>query len=302
MKALIRKTLAHRLLLVLGLLVLGPGLQGCVAAAVGGVATTARTVAQERSVGDAMDDLGTKINIQRRMIAESSTLYMKTDVSVVEGRVLLTGIVPDQDTRIQATKLAWQAPNVKEVLNELEVADKSNLAALPQDTWITTRLRARLIGDGSVKGVNYSIETNDRTVFLMGIAQSQSELDRVLEQARSVKGVRNVISYVKLKDDPTRGTTRYSSLRPDQATYPEDATGAIEAPPPHMATDSSSSPAHYGAYAEDAPAAVGAPQGYTDLSAKYDRPATGTPTELRPLPPISSPPQDVETLKAPPVR
>jgi len=67
------------------------------------------------------------------------------------------------------------------------------------DTSITTKLRARLTGDSNVSGINYSIETVDGVVYLMGTARDRAELDRVLAHARDISGVRNVVSYVEVK-------------------------------------------------------------------------------------------------------
>ena len=298
----IMEALRSRVLAIAGLIGLALSLQGCVAVAVGGVAATARTVAQDRTVGDAMDDVGTKVGIQRRMLSESGQLFLKTDVAVVEGRVLLTGIVPDQDARIAATRIAWQAPGVKEVINELEISDKRGIVTVPHDALIATRLRARLIGDKEIKSVNYSIEAKDRVIYLMGIARSNEELDRVVDQARSVKGARNVVSYVKVKSDPTRSTTRYSSLEPGYAA-PSEPTGAINASAsrPNVAPTPEPDPAPRNV-SSATPPGMDAPQGYVDLSDKYDKPATRGPTELRPLPPITTAPLDVKPLSAPPAR
>ena len=52
--------------------------------------------------------------------------------------------------------------------------------------------------------VNYSIETINGVIYVMGIAQSQDELDRVVNHARNISGVQRVVSYVRLKDDPKR--------------------------------------------------------------------------------------------------
>ncbi len=308
MRAAITK-IVPRLAITLGLLSLALSLQGCVGVMVGGAAATGYTAAQDRTMGDAMDDVATKANIKGRLLTESRTLYLKTDVRVVEGRVLLAGLVPDQDARISATRVAWQAPGVKEVINELEVSDRRNIAAWPQDTWITTKLRSKLIGDADIKAVNYSIDTKDNTVYLMGIAQSQDELDRVRDHAREIGGVKDVVNYVKLKDDPTRGTSLYSASRESGGEATGSITPAATARPvlqDYGASAAPGEPGPYGGYAKGAPPAVSAPQGYADLSDKYDRPATGTPTSLpsqnKPLPPIISAPQEVESLSAPPVR
>jgi osmotically-inducible protein OsmY len=90
------------------------------------------------------------------------------------------------------------------VLNEVGVRDRTSLKDYATDTWITTQLKARLLRDTGVSAINYTVETVNGVVYLLGIAQSQEELDRVTGHARNIKSVTKVVSHVVLKDDPKR--------------------------------------------------------------------------------------------------
>jgi osmotically-inducible protein OsmY len=90
------------------------------------------------------------------------------------------------------------------VLNELNVTDRSEIRDYPRDAWITTQLKTKMLTDKGVLQINYSVETINGVVYLLGIAQSQDELDRVTNHARNISGVQRVVSYVRLKDDPKR--------------------------------------------------------------------------------------------------
>ena len=177
---------------------------GCVAAVVGAGATTGVTVAQERSVGHAVDDTTIHAQVSSNLLQASEKLFIKVGVEVVEGRVLLTGSVPKPEDRVEAARLTWQVNGVKEVLNEIEVNDKSGLIDFAKDTWITTQMRTKMLTDSKISDINYSVETVDAVIYLMGIAQNQAELDRVTTHARNIRGVRKVVSHVILKDDPRR--------------------------------------------------------------------------------------------------
>jgi osmotically-inducible protein OsmY len=72
------------------------------------------------------------------------------------------------------------------------------------DARITAQLRFQILIDAEVADVNYSVDTVNGTVYLMGIAVDQAELDRVTDYARAISGVENVISHVRLSDDPRR--------------------------------------------------------------------------------------------------
>lgn len=195
MKSLFRMALAMTLLGAFGLAGCGPMLMA-------GVATSGVVLAQERSVGHAIDDAGIQLDLRQRLLESSPDDFDRIGLEVVEGRVLMTGRVDDQEQRIEASRVAWTTPGVEDVINEVEVSDRSVGIVRPRDTWISTQLRARLIGDGQVRVVNYHIETLDGTIYLFGVAQNETELERVAEHARTIRGVERVVSHMRLKDDP----------------------------------------------------------------------------------------------------
>ena len=169
---------------------------------VGGVATAGVTVAQERSVGNAIDDNLITIAIGSNLLQFNADLFQAVDIEVYEGRVLLTGSVPEPDGRIEAVRLAWLANGVTEVLNEIQVTDKSGLEDFFRDSWITTQLTTKLLLDKAVRAINYNVETVNGVVYLIGIAQNQAELERVTNHARTITNVSKVVSHARLKDEP----------------------------------------------------------------------------------------------------
>ena len=173
-------------------------------AVVGAGATVGVAAVQERSVGNAVDDATIQVQINHLLLQKSERLFTDVDLEVVEGRVLMTGSVPSVDDRVDAVRIAWQAEGVKEVLNELQIDDKSGLMSYAKDVWISTQMRGKLIGDGDIVDINYSVDTVNGVLYLMGIAQSQTELDRAVQHARTIRGVTQVVSHVQLKDDPRR--------------------------------------------------------------------------------------------------
>ena len=180
------------------------GASGCSPA---GVAVTAgakagSTVAQERSVGDAVSDAGIDAEIHYLWAKHNLALFRKLSSAIVEGRVLLTGSVRYPQTRIDAVRLAWQADGVKEVINEIQVDDESGLVDRARDIWIITTLRSRLLFDGQIKSVNYNLDAVNGVVYLMGIAQDEAELERITSHARDIRHVRRIVSHVRLKDEP----------------------------------------------------------------------------------------------------
>ncbi|MBU6476222.1 MAG: BON domain-containing protein [Alphaproteobacteria bacterium] len=158
---------------------------------------------QEGGVTGAVKDDATQLKIVDAYIKNDFKLFRDLSVTVKEGRVLLTGSVPTPDMRVEAVRLAWQAPDVKQVLNEISVSQGEGITGSLVDGWITGNIKTRLMFDKYIQSINYNVDTVDGNVYVMGVAQNQSELDRVLAYARSTNHVRNVISYVRLKyQDP----------------------------------------------------------------------------------------------------
>lgn len=179
-------------------------LGGCASVAVGAGATVATAAAEERGVTAAASDLAIAGAITALWIKHDPSLITDVDATISEGRVLLTGTVATQKRRLEAVRLAWRAAGVKAVINEIEVHRSDGVSGFARDSWITTQLVSRLSFDREVDYINYTVETVNRIVYLMGIAQDQTEIDRVANHARQVRYVRRVVSHVRLKNDPRR--------------------------------------------------------------------------------------------------
>jgi osmotically-inducible protein OsmY len=188
------------------LLVLPIALSGCIPLLVAGGTETAAVVAQERSVGNAVDDAGILLQIKNKFANKDyKDLLANVEIKVVEGRVLLTGNVDKPDSQIEAVRLTWQVNGVKEVINEIQISDQAGIWNYTRDLWISTQVRSRMILEKGVRSINYSVITVNQVVYLMGIAQDQTELGKVTHIASTTNYVQRVVSYVKLKDDPRRG-------------------------------------------------------------------------------------------------
>ena len=197
-----RTPLYMPLILIVGSLVLS----GCASAIVGGAAAVGVAAAQERTVGSAIDDATIEFKIKDLFLEKSDRLFTRVSVDSVEGRVLLSGTVQTPDNRVDIARLTWQVDGVKEVFNEVEVGDRGGLIDYFKDVRIANELRLKLLADKEVANVNYSVETVNGVIYLMGIGQDQAELERVTSHASNIKGVVRVVSFVVLKDDARRGS------------------------------------------------------------------------------------------------
>ena len=179
---------------------------GCVPLLVAGGSETAVVVAQERSVGSAIDDAGILLKIKDLYAQRDyKDLLANVEVKSVEGRVLLTGNVDKPQSQIEAVRLAWQVPGVREVINEIQINNQAGVWNYARDVWISTQVRSKLLLEKGVRSINYSVITVNQVVYLMGIAQNQEELRKATYVASTTNYVQRVVSYVRLKDDPRRG-------------------------------------------------------------------------------------------------
>jgi osmotically-inducible protein OsmY len=192
-----------KLLAALALIAVPPALSACspTGAAVGAGATVAVAGFQERGLSGAVSDSKIRLQINDLWLQEDEVLYRKASLQVQNGRVLVTGVMPTEEMRAKTVELAWQADGVKEVINEIQIGEGS-IGDYTTDTWISTQLKADLLLDAEVSSINYSIETVNGVVYLIGIAQSDQELERVLNHARGLANVRKVVSYVRVKTEP----------------------------------------------------------------------------------------------------
>src|SRR5690606_17011214 len=95
---------------------------------------------------------------------------------------------------------------VKQVINEIRVADSEGFPGFVKDNWITTRLRTAITFEKNIQSLNYSIDTVQGVVYLMGVAMNEAELSRVMEIARTIPNVKQVVSYVKMVGEPVVAT------------------------------------------------------------------------------------------------
>jgi osmotically-inducible protein OsmY len=192
------------MLVILLMLPAAMALSGCAGAVIGAGAAVGVAAAQERSIGEAVDDKTIHTQIASAMLQKSEKIFTSVNIEVLEGRVLLTGNVDTADDRAEAARIAWKVDGVREVLNEVTIGSESDLKDLAKDSWITTQVRAAILRNSDIVDINYSVETINAIVYLLGIAQNQAELDALVSHTRSVKGVRRVVSHVLLKSDSKR--------------------------------------------------------------------------------------------------
>jgi osmotically-inducible protein OsmY len=182
---------------VLLLTLLAP-LSGCVSMVIGAGATVGVAAMEERPLKVHLRDTTIATEIRYNLVEASEKFITGVGIEVYEGKALITGVVENEAMRARALKLVWKVEGLKDVYNELQVGD-NGITNFAKDSWVTTQLKSKTTFDQDVLAINYMIETVNGVVYLIGIAQSKREIDKVIAHARSLGYVKRVISHVRIK-------------------------------------------------------------------------------------------------------
>ena len=191
----------QKALLLTGIVGCSIGLSACVPAVVGGGAAVGVAATKEKGVAGAWSDTKISAAIKLGLYQKDPELHRLVDVNVQSGEVLLTGALPTEEMHLDAVKIAWEPQGVVRVIDNIGKSEGASLGTYTADTWITTQLKSKLMLDGDIQSRNYSIKTVSGQVYVMGIAQDQAELDKVVEHGRNTSGVTQVVSYVRVKGE-----------------------------------------------------------------------------------------------------
>lgn len=191
----------QKALLLTGVISCSVGLSACVPAVIGGGAAVGVAATKEKGVTGAWTDTKISTEIKLKLYQKDPDLHRLVSVNVQNGEVLLTGALPTEEMHLDAVKIAWEPQGVKQVIDNIGKSEGATLGTYAKDTWITTQLKSTLMFDSDIQSRNYSIKTVSGQVYLMGIAQDEAELDKVVNHARNTTGVIKVVSYVRMKDE-----------------------------------------------------------------------------------------------------
>lgn len=196
-------------------------LGGCIGAVVvGGMAAAAGggyVAAQERGADGLAGDFAITTNIRQSLSKTDPKLDAAVTVTVYDGRVLLTGQVPTPEMKMAAEQLARQQANVRAVYDEIEVTTNDTFLDHAKDSWIGTQVRSDMVFDPNIRSSNYMIETENGSVYLIGMARTPQELQQATDIARRVRGVKRVVSYVEVRPGaPSVASVPAASAQPDR--------------------------------------------------------------------------------------
>ncbi len=166
--------------------------------AVGAGASLITASQTEKGLKGSASDLRIKTEINHNLFQKDHELFGAVKISVDNGRVLITGSVPNPQDRIEISKLSWTTAGVGEVINEVQVTNKTSFTNRAKDLLINKSLQAQLLLDQSINFINFSVDTVNGIVYIFGIARDQGEINRIIKHARNINYVENIINYMSV--------------------------------------------------------------------------------------------------------
>ena len=177
-------------------------LSGCVGVSSKGIFGTGVSVALDpRSLGTQIDDSIMQKNLSARIILVDGKYFLSIKSKVLDGRIFLTGKVDDPEEKLQITKLAWETEGVRSVRNDIKIKEKFNFQQSAKDILITSQLRTALILNKEIKATNYQIDTYKKKIYIYGIALTSDEKELVVNEAKEILDVEDVIASILIVDD-----------------------------------------------------------------------------------------------------
>ena len=175
---------------------------GCVGISSKGIFGTGVSIALDpRSLGTQIDDSVMQKNLATRLILRDKNYLISVNTKVLDGRIFLTGKVNDPEEKLQITKLAWETKGVRSVRNDIKIKEDFNFQQSAKDLLITSQLRSALIFNKKIKSTNYQIDTYKKKIFIYGISLTKDEKKEVINEAKEILDVKDVIASIVLLED-----------------------------------------------------------------------------------------------------
>ena len=173
-------------------------LTGCAAAAGAGIATGAVAATDRRTTGTFIDDEIIELKVMDRLRNEPD-LWDESHVNATSFNniVLLSGETPSEASKTRIGQLTATIPKVRQVHNEIAIAAPSSVLARSSDTWITGKVKTKLLTEMALDGTRVKVVTEKGVVYLMGLVTTE-EADRATDFARRTGGVQRVVRLFEL--------------------------------------------------------------------------------------------------------
>ena len=154
-----------------------------------------------RTVGMQIDDSIMQKNLVGRLTLTDKKYFLSINVKILDGNIFLSGKVDQAEEKLKITKLAWETAGVRSVRNDIKIKEEFNFKTSAKDLLITSQLRTALVLNKNIKSANYNIDTYKKKIFIYGIAITSDERKEVINEAKQILDVLDVIASILLVED-----------------------------------------------------------------------------------------------------
>ena len=177
-------------------------ISGCVGYSSTGVLGTGVSVAMDpRTIGTQIDDSLMQKNLRTKLILMNKGYLLNVKTKVLDGRIFITGKVDTVEEKLKITKLGWEIKGARSVKNDLKIKEKFSFKQTAKDVLITSQLRTAIIANKKIKSANYDIDTYKKIIYVYGISQNEEERAEVINEAKKVLDVEDVVTSIFLVED-----------------------------------------------------------------------------------------------------
>ena len=182
------------------IIIIGFLLNGCAPAAItAGIAGVAASES-EKGLGTTINDTIIHAAITESMFKKDVNKFLGVKIRVDDGVVLLTGKVDNPQIRVEATRISWEPRGVIEVVNEIQVSEKSSIKDIAKDLAASTTIKGKLVADKNIKSVNFNIDVVNGIAYLSGVARTQKEMNLVLAYTKETLYINQLVNYIQLSE------------------------------------------------------------------------------------------------------
>ena len=180
------------------LTLLSSSLTGCVATAIGGMAVAADSIANRRSIGAQADDSVMELRVYSNANSLIKQAFPNNNASLsvtsYNRKILLLGQVQNEQEKQLAEQAARSETNMEQVYNFINVSsDVRSIGHVNNDTWITSKARAKLLTVSGVYSGQVKVVTFNSIVYLMGILTPEQQ-SAVVDKIRTIDGIQQVVT------------------------------------------------------------------------------------------------------------
>ncbi len=180
-------------------------LTSCVGSSSVGIFGSGVSIAYDpRTVGMQIDDSIMQKNLTARLALTEKSYLIYISTKVIDGNIFLSGKVDEPEEKLKIIKMAWETKGARSVKSAITIKGETSFKNSAKDALITAQLRTALIFDKNIKATNYNIDTINGKTYVFGIAMNQDEKRKVIEEAKEIYGVVEVIPSIILVEDLSR--------------------------------------------------------------------------------------------------